>query len=77
MVFLLFKKSYREIINVDEIAMIKQNRFQKSGFYLQLKNGKQRDLTEVRHINIALDLLLLLREENNEIIANFREQRVQ
>lgn len=67
----LFKKTYREQIQVDELAAIKNSKLNSSVFYLELKNGRQRNLSQIKNKKSALELLDLLRQESEEITADF------
>jgi cation transport ATPase len=74
-VWAFIKKSYWSELPVKDIKMIKLSSVNKSGFYLQLKNGRQRDLAEVKNVYKGVELLIILREENPAITANFSEEQ--
>ena len=56
--------------------MIKQVKLSNTGFYLELKNGKQRDLSQIKSEESAITLLELLRAINPNISTNFSEKQI-
>ncbi len=76
LIWAYIKKTYTGELMISDIAAIKQTSLDKSGFYIELKNGKQRNLTEIKHPKIATNLLELLREIKPSITANFEEQEL-
>jgi hypothetical protein len=69
-------KTFKSELAINEIVTLNQSRFNSSGFYLELNNKKQRNLTEIRDTDKAIELLEMLRAVNPIIVANFIEQKV-
>ncbi|WP_157686692.1 hypothetical protein [Nonlabens sp. Hel1_33_55] len=77
LVWALIKKTFRSELPISDIKQVKQSSVSSSLFYLVLSNGKQRNLSEVRESQRATELLVILREANPFITANFTENEVQ
>ena len=76
-VWVLIKKTYKEQFPVADIKQVKQGSIDQSFFYLVLQNGKQRNLSAVKETIRATELLMMLRNENPSITANFTEKEVE
>ncbi|WP_041496620.1 hypothetical protein [Nonlabens marinus] len=72
----LIKKTYKNQFAIADIKQVRQGSVDRSLFYLVLHNGKQRNLSEVKENIRATELLMMLREINPSITANFTEKEV-
>jgi hypothetical protein len=70
-----FKKSYARTLEISNIKTLKKSSVNSSVFYLQLHNGKQRNLTKIKSLNSANELLTLLKTAHGEIGVNFNDQQ--
>lgn len=76
LIWAYYKKTIYHQVLIEQIAMIKQVKLSNTGFYLELKNGKQRDLSQIKSEQSAITLLELLRAINPNISTNFSEKQI-
>lgn len=76
LIWAYYKKTIYHQVLIEQIAMIKQVKLSNTGFYLELKNGKQRDLSQIKSEESAITLLELLRAINPNISTNFSEKQI-
>jgi hypothetical protein len=75
-IWVYINKTFKSELAINDIVTLNQSRFNSSGFYLELKNKKQRNLTKIRDNDKAIELLEMLRAVNPITVANFSDQKV-
>ncbi len=76
LIWALLKKTFESSLLISQITQVKQNTYNATLYYLVFNNGKQRNLTEITNTRSATELLMMLREQNPSISANFTENKI-